>query len=466
MNAKDLITNVDFPKPYDLIQETIDYVLNLTKEFEAQVTAKLYQEGTSRFANNQITQHTDLQTITLLLKLSKGKKMASSYTTTLTHDNLDTFVKNTKKSLEKSPEIDFYQGLPDPVKGSSVDGSGYAWSPEDRVKAIIEAVHVGEKIDPKVSLAGTASEHKEYNRIVSTAGIDVEDSSQINYFKVNAISGSPDQRGYGQEAEYWRHEQPNYNAMAQEAVNTALQTIKFIDLPAPKDYEVVLAPSAVSNIMEYLLFSINPVDFHEGNSFTSDRIGEQVFDKKISIDNLPRDPTKATIVGGFDNEGIATQNITLVDAGVLKHIPYNSFFASKFLQDKNLTTGGDLTPFNFFSFPIPTSAVVKTDKKSIEDQIKDVSDGLFVKTFWYNRFTIKKEGGLTGLTRNGLFHIKDGEIKEAVRNLRYTESFVKAFGPNNVISVGNKCVSDEEILSVPSIHLKSYHFSSVAHTFD
>ena len=467
MNPKQLITQTDFSQPFDLIQDTIDFVVSKAKGFEYQVTAYLLQEGTSRFANNQITQHTDIQNLNILLKLCKGKRIATSSTTTLSKDSLQAFVKNTINSLESSPDITFYQGLPDPVKGQQIDGSGYEWSPEERVKVISESISTGKQLNVDVKLAGTASEQKNYKRIVNSNGIDIEDSYQVNYFKINAISGQPDKRGYGQEGEYWRSVQPDYTVMVEEAVKTSLQTIKFIDLPAPKDYEVVLAESAVSNIMDFILFSLNPVDYHEGNSFASDRIGEQVFDKKISVSNLPLDPSKATIIGAFDNEGIATQNRTIIDTGVLKHIPYNSFFASKYLQDRNLSTGEELAPLNFFSsYPVPISAVVKTGSKSLEDQISEVSDGLLVKTFWYNRYTIKKEGGLTGLTRNGLFHIKDGEIKEAVRNLRYTESFVKAFGPDNVISIGNKCKADEEVISVPSFHLNDYRFSSVAHTFD
>jgi PmbA protein len=466
MNSQQLINNVDFSNPYDLIQDISDELLKLCKGFEVQLNAKLLQEGTSRFANNQITQHTDLETLTLYLKLSKGKRIASSFTTTLTKENLSKFVKETIKSLESSPEISFYQGLPDPVKGSTIDSSGFAWTPEDRVNAINESVRTGQSIDQKINLSGTASEQKTYKRIISSNGVDVEDSFQINYFKINSISGSPDKRGYGQEGIYWRYSEPEYTEMTKNTVDTAMKTIKFIDLPAPKDYEVVLDHSAVSNLVNYVLYSINPVDFHEGSSFTSDRIGDQIFDKKFSIENLPKDPKKAIFTGSFDNEGIATRNTSLIENGVLKHIPYNSFFASKFLQDKNLTTGSDLYPVDYFDTPIPTSAVMKTGNKSLEDQISDVSDGLFVKTFWYNRFTIKKEGGLTGLTRNGLFHIKNGEIKEAVRNLRYTESFLKALGSNNIVSMGNICKSDNIINSVPSMHLENYHFSSVAHSFE
>lgn len=465
VNSKQLITKVDFARQYDLIQETIDDIFNLTKGFETQIKTELIQDGTTRFANNQITQHTDIDKLSVTVKLAKGKRVGSGYTSTITESYLEQFIKNLIQSIKNSPEISFYQGLPDPRKGDTFDGSGFNWSPEDRVQTIREAIKTGESIKSDINLSGTASENKTYKRIVSTNGIDVEDSYQTNYFKINAIAGKPDERGYGQEEIFWRSTEPDYTTMTQDAVNTAIKTIKFIDLPAPKDYEVILDSSAVGNMLLYMLISINPVDFHEGSSFASDRIGEKIFDENLSIDNLPRDPSQAIIVGSYDNEGIATKNVSLIDKGVLKHIPYNSFYASKFLQDKNLTTGSE-----FFSDeePLPVSAVVKNGKKSLDDQIAEVKEGLLVKTFWYNRFTIKKEGGLTGLTRNGLFYIKDGEIKNAVRNLRYTESFVKAFGPDNIISIGNnsKNNSDSGWVNTPSFHLQKYHFSSVAHTFD
>ena len=109
-SAQELIQKTDFEKPYDLIQDTIDYVTGLIKGFDSQIAVTLSQEGITRFANNQVTQHTDLQTLTLQLKLSKGKRIAQSLSTNFNHNSLDIFVKNCIKRLESVPEIDFYQG--------------------------------------------------------------------------------------------------------------------------------------------------------------------------------------------------------------------------------------------------------------------------------------------------------------------------------------------------------------------
>ena len=109
------------------------------------------------------------------------------------------------------------------------------------------------------------------------------------------------------------------------------------------------------------------------------------------------------------------------------------------------------------------SAKIENGSKTLDDQISEMEDGLYVKNFWYNRFTLRREGGLTGLTRNGLYHVKNGEIQGAVRNLRYTESFVNAFGHDNILSISRE--NRMFFMSTcPSMHLKGFNFSSIAHS--
>ena len=464
-NSKSLIDVKEIGEYYEIIDAGLDFLLNQSKklDLEANIKANLLSSGITRYARSQITQHTDIFSIAFTIVIMKNKKLTRAYTTKTDLKSLERFLIKTKDGLNKVPETPFLQGLPDPKIGVVVDLSGREWSIEDRTDTVIEAVNAAENIRKDIILAGTATEEKSYKRIVTTNGVDVEDSNQSNYFKTNAITGDPDNRGYGEEDVYWRFKKPQISKMAIDASQTAIDTTKLIDLPAPNDYEVLLAPTAVDGLLTFVALSLDPVSYHESNTFATDRLGDQIFDKKLTIEDLPRDPHQANIVGSFDNEGTPTSNKTLFDSGVLKFIPYNSFFASKFLEDKNLTTGNDLSPFSYMLSPFPISLSINAGSKGIDDQIYEIEDGLYIKSFYYNRFTVRNKGGLTGLTRNGLYYVKNGEIKGAVRNLRYTESFVDAFAPNNVISV-SKEREQNFVVNSPSIHLKKYHFSSVAHT--
>lgn len=465
-DPKIIIDTVEHGNPFDTIDDSLNWLLKEARKkgYDAQVRALFEVEGTTRYAVSQVTQHTDLNTVFFNLKLSSGKKFANASTSLTSKSGLELLLTTAINSLHNSPEIPFYQGLPEPRTGELVDMSGVEWSIEDRIDAIIEAVNAAEEISnsKELILAGAAIESKVYKRIISSEGIDVEDSQQNNYFKVNAICGKSNQRGYGQEELHWRYDYPDYELMSKTATKTALDTMNLVTIDAPKDYEVLLGTQAVADLLIYILFSADATSFHESNSFLTDNLGKQLFDEKITIENLPRDPKQATIVSSFDYEGLPTENHIFLDKGVFRFIPYTSLYAAKYLGDKNAASGLSLPiPWGLASFPV--SAVITSGDRSLEDQLAEMENGLYVKNFWYNRFTIRRKGGLTGLTRNGLYHVKNGEIQGAVRNLRYTESFLKAFAPGNVISVSNER-RKYEVGNVPSIHLQKYHFSSIAHT--
>ncbi len=465
-NPKSVLDINEYGNPFTKLNDGIDFLMREAKKkgYQAQITANYNFSGTTRYAVNQITQPTEYGEVSFALKLVNGKRMGAGSTTMIEEKGLMTLFEQVEKIMSGSPEIPFYQGLPDPRAGDPKNLGANDWSVEERVEEVLKAINAAEEIHDKVIVSGTASTTITYQRIVSTEGIDAESSSNGHYFKVNCIVESEtdkSHRGYGQEEEYFRGNIPNVEEMSKEAANTAKDTLNLIDLPA-KEYEVVLGPQAVSDLMLFAQFSLDPVSFHESNSYASDRLGDQIFDEKITMRDLPLEPELAYIVRSFDGEGLPTSNTTVFDEGVLKMIPYDSFNAARFLGDKNDATGHT---FSFFgqTSAFFASGVFNAGQKKYRDLVSEIDNGLWVKNFWYNRFTIRKEGGLTGLTRNGLYHVKNGEIIGAVRNLRYTESFVRAFGPGNVISLS----SDRKMYQLntcPAAHLEKFNFSSVAHT--
>ena len=43
---------------------------------------------------------------------------------------------------------------------------------------------------------------------------------------------------------------------------------------------------------------------------------------------------------------------------------------------------------------------------------------------------------VTGLTRNGVWLVEDGEVTAAVGNMRFTQSYPQALGPGAVLGIG------------------------------
>ncbi|BCJ54138.1 hypothetical protein Asp14428_56130 [Actinoplanes sp. NBRC 14428] len=93
--------------------------------------------------------------------------------------------------------------------------------------------------------------------------------------------------------------------------------------------------------------------------------------------------------------------------------------------------------------------------------------GLLVTDLWYTRVLDQKSLVVTGLTRNGVWLVEDGEIVAAVGNLRFTQSYPQALGPGAVLGIGTEAISLPDRWSgvrytAPALHLASWNFTGNA----
>jgi predicted Zn-dependent protease len=62
------------------------------------------------------------------------------------------------------------------------------------------------------------------------------------------------------------------------------------------------------------------------------------------------------------------------------------------------------------------------------DLLEGLEHGLHVQRFHYvNGRLDPQKARMTGLTRDGLFEVRDGSVTRAVRDLRFTENLLEAF---------------------------------------
>jgi predicted Zn-dependent protease len=101
------------------------------------------------------------------------------------------------------------------------------------------------------------------------------------------------------------------------------------------------------------------------------------------------------------------------------------------------------------------------------DLVRQVGRGLLVTDFWYTRVLDPRTLVITGLTRNGVWLIEDGEITQAVRNFRFTQSYPRALAPGAVLGVGTTPVTIPSSwgfssLRAPALRLASWNFTGGA----
>jgi predicted Zn-dependent protease len=240
--------------------------------------------------------------------------------------------------------------------------------------------------------------------------------------------------------------------MGASAVDKAVRSQKPVRLP-PGKYQVILDPSCVFDLMSWMIGYFDQRSADEGRSFATkkgggSRLGEQLFGKNVTLTSDPNDPLVPGAV--YSDDGQAAQKMSWIENGVLKNLQCSRYWAKKM----------KLSPV-----PSPTSLTLAGGTATTGDLIKQVKRGLLITRFWYIREVDPQTVLLTGLTRDGVFFIEDGEITKPVCNFRFNESPVAML--NKVIAMGPsvRAYGEESTglpVAVPQMLVDEFTLSSVS----
>ena len=199
-----------------------------------------------------------------------------------------------------------------------------------------------------------------------------------------------------------------------------------IDLPAGR-YETVLPPTAVADLMIYAYWTGNARDAEEGRTVFSDRsggtggtrIGQQLSPLPLTLRSDPHEPglqctpfeVATSSAGGlqsvFDN-GAPISATSWITGGVLTNLVRTRHWAGR--------TDTEFVP------PVDNLVLDGGGTGSLDDLIASTERGLLLTCLWYIREVDPRTLLLTGLTRDGVYLIENGEVTGAVNNFRFNES--------------------------------------------
>ncbi|HLL25725.1 MAG TPA: metallopeptidase TldD-related protein, partial [Kofleriaceae bacterium] len=236
-------------------------------------------------------------------------------------------------------------------------------------------------------------------------------------------------------------------ALAKTAVDKAVRSAKPTRLD-PGRYTVVLEPAAVADLLEFLTGSFGARRADEGRSFFSKpgggtRVGEKLFPDTITLRSDPTDPTlEAT---PFDASGFPLAPTTWIDKGVVTGLAYDRYWAQK--QGKQPT--GD-----------PQGFILDGGKATREELVKGVKRGVLITRFWYLRWIDPQTILVTGLTRDGVFLIENGEVTRSVNNFRFNDSPVQMLANCDALSAS--VVSPMGQMRVPAVRTNNFNLASIS----
>jgi len=241
-----------------------------------------------------------------------------------------------------------------------------------------------------------------------------------------------------------------------------------IELPAGR-YEVLLPPDATADLMVPMSQSMSGRDAEEGRSPFSapgggTKIGEALcplpFElrgdpSETGLESAPFLVTSAsgTDVSVFDN-GFPVLLTRWMEGGKLRRLRYHRAAAARSGVEPSPPVGN-------LTLALPGSTA------SLDDMIANTERGLLLTCLWYIREVDPVTLLLTGLTRDGVYLVEQGEVVGAVNNFRFNESPLDVLARTVEAGASERALSREwgewmNRTAMPPLRVADFNMSSVS----
>ena len=372
--------------------------------------------GVTRFAHSEIIQNIERRELRAYVRAVIGNKVATATTNQLDPDSLRRAATRARAAALASRDDDAWPGLAAPDENGRPrplwrwDEATAGASPSERAGTVEDVLAIA-----GANAAGVHETSSHAYGVFNSSGVRCFDAHTRSV--LTCLVQSNGTSGWGEEATFCRGD-IDAEAVARQAVAKAVPG-RASDV-GPGVYEVVLEPSAVAEMLDYLAYvGFGAKQVIEGESFLASSAGRDVAARSVTVADDPAHPRSIGI--GFDFEGVAKRRAAVIENGTAT-APVTDRRTAKLL---GLPLTGHASGSTEYG-PIAANVVMEAGRESGDDLVAGVDDGLLVTRFHYVNVLDRPSTLLTGMTRDGTFRIRRGELAEPVRNLRFTQSVLGA----------------------------------------
>lgn len=241
-----------------------------------------------------------------------------------------------------------------------------------------------------------------------------------------------------------------------------------IDLPAGR-YETLLPPAAVADLMIYAYWSAGARDALDGRTVFAKqgggtRVGEQLAPLPITLSSDPAAP-------GIECAPFVLAHASSRDSSVFDNglpLAKTDWLAdgtlSALLQTRHSAELSELA-----LTPSIDNLIMQGPEggRSLEEMVAGTERGLLLTCLWYIRTVDPQTLLLTGLTRDGVYLVENGEVVGEVNNFRFNES------PVDLLSRVSEVGASEQTLPrewndyftrtvMPAVRVPDFNMSTVS----
>jgi PmbA protein len=455
---------VDLERLKSIAEKTVDFAVTHGVN-QAQASAFIIDSALTRFANSQIHQNVASKSGAVSIKVVLDKRISTIHVDSLEQKEIEKAVLQAVKIAKASSPTKDFKSLPKPEKWAPLKGAYDKKTAESdpslRAKNVKEAIETAHAKSPKVkAVAGFLSTEAMGFAIANSLGVLAWAELTEASMKTTVISRSGGSEGSSSAQKHSRRlKDIDPATLAEEAADLSVRSLNPVKAE-PREYEVILSPTAVSTLLLYAGFiGFSADSYQDGESFVKYSLNQQVFDNKFTVVDDAANP-KTLHMMPVDGEGVPKKALTLIQNGVVseKSICYNSFYAGK---EGKKTTGHARPAFAQFwgDSPSPSNMIMKTGDANLEEAVEDTKHGIFVNTVHYVNPVEPTKLVLTGLTRDGTFLIDKGEMSKPIMNMRFTDSMLSAF--RDISMIGKKAEVFGPV-TVPLVKIKKLKFVGVS----
>ncbi len=195
------------------------------------------------------------------------------------------------------------------------------------------------------------------------------------------------------------------------------------EIPGKFEGVVLFTPDCLENFVSMLMENyIEGSVILDGTSRWLEKLGEQVADSKVTL-RLNASDDRLAVRSPFTADGYKTQDVVLIENGILKNYLLNLYVAKKTGRPVTKNSGSGL--------------VMESGCTPLEEIIANIDRGLLLGGFSGGQ--PGTNGEFSGVAKNS-FYIENGKIKGAVSETMVNGNLEKVF--QNVVAVSSETACD------------------------
>jgi predicted Zn-dependent protease len=447
------------------IQAIVERVLEVSKADECIVIGRQQTSANIRWASNTVTTNGVIEQVSLSIISIIDRRAASVTRTFFPPDAIEEMVRESEASCAHRPPAPDYMPLIE-SQGEPRDWDGPAVATDIHALDLFDC-HLGGLFDRArrsgIQNFGFAEDEASTVWLATSTGLRRRHSEKVG--RVAMTAKTPD----FEESAWTGLATHDFNTVDPDQLFDTLEqrliwSRRRIEIPAGH-YEVLLEPSCVADLaIGAYAFMIRREADEGRNPFShpggGTRIGERLFGG-ITMYSDPLEPGISTApfhvatttddaASIFDN-GLPVSRTDWVRDGTLQTLVTPRYWAAK-------DSSKAVPPIN--------NLIVSGDGSEMAAMIASTRRALLVTSLWYIRTVDPHAALLTGLTRDGVFLIENGEVQGAVNNFRWNMSPIAAFDQASEVGRHRTALPREydEFLraKAPPMRIERFNMSSVS----